>query len=199
MSVLAKTACAVALAIPLVTAGAAAAQQQRPAPGQPPATSTTAVRRTTLLVEDLARAVDFYQRLGLVKWYDKASTASDPGGVLGAGDLPLTADPTVGRLIIMKGTDERIGMIGLLAYDKPKLASARGNLAGLGTGDIVIMMEVPDIQEIYRRLSQIGTRFHRTPTRFAVTAADGSQTTGQRMFAFDPDGHLIEIVQHDKK
>jgi catechol 2,3-dioxygenase-like lactoylglutathione lyase family enzyme len=175
----------------------ALAQQQRPA-APAAAESATAVRRTTLLVEDLQRSIDFYQRLGLTKWYDMSSTEADPGGVIGTDDLPLTSDPKVGRIVIMRGNHDRVGMIGLLAYDKPRLASARGNLAGLGTGDIVIMMEVPDIQEVYRRLNQIDTRFHRTPKPFTVNRPDGTQSKGQRMFAFDPDGHLIEVVEHDK-
>ena len=191
---------AVAPALALIFSGLTlpAVAQQRAATSAPQERATT-VRRTTLLVEDLDRAIDFYQRLGLTKWYDKATQEGDPGGVLGAADLPLTADPKVGRLVIMKGNDERIGMIGLLADDRPKLPSARGNLAGLGAGDIVIMMEVPDIGETYRRLSQIGTRFHRTPYRYTVTAADGTQKSGQRLFAFDPDGHLVEVVEEGRK
>ncbi len=193
---MAKTAIAVALAATLAVAGAQA--QQRPAAGPMPDTGPS-VLSTTLLVEDLARAVDFYQRLGLTKAMDKTSTAEDQGGVVGASDLPLTADPTVGRLITMRGSSGRVGSIGLLAYDKPKLASARGNLAGLGTGDVLIALEVTDIGDVYKRLGQIGTRFHRTPARFNTMDADGTAITGQRMFAFDPDGHLIEITQRDKK
>jgi len=64
------------------------------------------------------RAIDFYQRLGLVKSYDKTTTAADSGGVAGASDLPLAADPTVGRLVVLKGSGERTATVGLLAYDK---------------------------------------------------------------------------------
>lgn len=158
-----------------------------------------AVRRTTLLVENLDKSIDFYQRLGLTKWYDAASTDADPGGVIGASDLPLTSNPKTGRIVIMRGNDDRIGMIGLLAYDRPPLASARSNLVGIGTSDMIIMLEVPDIQGVYSRLQQAGVRFHRTPYKFTVDRPDGTKSTGSRMFAYDPDGHLIEIAQPDPK
>lgn len=158
-----------------------------------------AIRRTTLLVENLDQSIEFYQRLGLTKWYDKATDITSVEGVVGAADLPLTEDPKVGRIVIMKGNDERIGMIGLLSYDKPKLASARGNLMGLGTGDAIIMMEVPDIQAAYGRLQQIDVRFHRPPYKYTVANPDGTTNTGMRMFVYDPDGRLIEVAQPDRR
>ncbi|MDX2145835.1 MAG: VOC family protein [Rhodospirillaceae bacterium] len=158
-----------------------------------------AVRRTTLLVENLDKSIEFYQRLGLTKWYDKATDVNSAEGVVGAADLPLTEDPKEGRIVIMKGNDERIGMIGLLSYDKPKLASARGNLVGIGTGDAIIMMEVPDIQSAYSRLQQIDVRFHRSPYKYTVANPDGTTNTGTRMFVYDPDGRLIEVAQPDRR
>lgn len=156
----------------------------------------TAVRRTTLLVEDLSRSIDFYQRLGLIPWYEKSSRDTDEGGVIGANDLPLTADPKVGRIVIMRGNDDRVGMIGLLGYEGPPLANARGNLMGIGVGDIIIMIETEDINFVYNRLQETGARFHRPPERFEITNPDGSvRDTGYRMFVYDPDGHLIEVSE----
>jgi catechol 2,3-dioxygenase-like lactoylglutathione lyase family enzyme len=153
------------------------------------------VRRTTLVVEDLNKSIEFYQRLGLAKSVDQTTDASTPGGVLGADVLPLTEDPKEGRLVVMRGAEERTGMIGLLSYDKPKLASGRSNLMGLGTGDIVLVIEVADLQSVYSRLQQIDVRFHKTPGKYTVTAPDGSTTSGTRMFVYDPDGRLIEVLE----
>lgn len=183
-----------ALGLALSLTAVEVAAQERSSAFQAPA-----IRRTTLVVENLDKSIEFYQRLGLTKWYDAASDANSPGGVIGAADLPLADDPKVGRIVIMKGNDERIGMIGLLGYDKPKLASARGNLMGVGIGDAIIMMEVPDIQAVYGRLQQIDVRFHRTPYKFVVDRPDGTKSTGQRMFVYDPDGRLIEIAEPDRK
>ncbi len=161
-----------------------------------PAAQETAVRRTTLLVEDIDRSIDFYQRLGLTPWFERSSRDTDDGGVIGTSELPLTADPRIGRIVIMRGNDDRIGMIGLLGYQRPPLANARGNLMGLGVGDVIIMIETDDINFVYNRLQETGARFHTPPERFEVTNPDGSlRDTGYRMFVYDPDGHLIEVSE----
>ncbi|MBL8645304.1 MAG: VOC family protein [Rhodospirillaceae bacterium] len=184
--------CAAVLAAGLLTTELAAQDRVT-------AFAAPAVRRTTLVVEDLAKSIDFYSRLGLTKFYDKSTDATSEGGVIGADALPLTEDPKEGRIVIMKGNDERIGMIGLLGYDKPRLASARSNLMGIGTGDIVIMMEVSDLQSVYSRLQQIDVRFHRTPAKYTVSNPDGTVSSGTRMFVYDPDGRLVEVTQPDRR
>jgi catechol 2,3-dioxygenase-like lactoylglutathione lyase family enzyme len=164
--------------------------QQRPRETAAP--RATGVRQITLLVEDMDRTMDFYQRLGLTKTQDR--TTEDGGeAMFNASDLPLTADPKTTRHVVMKGDGEG-SAISLLSYDRPRLSSARGNLGGLGTGDVIITVEVADMQDAFRRLGQIGTRFQRTPYRFTFTAPNGAKQTVQRMLAFDPDGHLAEIV-----
>lgn len=168
----------------------------RPAASQQPSFGRAAsVGRITLVVEDMNRALDFYQRLGLSKVWERTSQDTDAGGVIDSSEYPLTADSKVGRLVILKGSSDSASAIGLLFYDHPPLPSARGNLAALGTGDVVITIEVPDIQMAYSNLSRIGTRFQRTPFRFNGPGTEGTPISGQRMLAFDPDGHLIDIVQ----
>ena len=156
------------------------------------------VQRMTLVVSDIDKSVEFYQRAGLLKASDTSTKDTDQGGVYGAADLPLTADSKNSRLVIMQSADGR-GQIGLLAYDQPQLPSARGNLVGIGAGDVIINLEVADIQASYSRLGQIGTRFQRTTVRFTQTNADGSPQTGQHFLAFDPDGHMVEVSQMDKR
>lgn len=183
----------IGLAVVAALLSASASAQERAAALRAPS-----LRATTLVVENLDRSVDFYQRLGMTKAFDKATAREETDGVIGAADFPLTEDPRQGRLVVMKGNDERHGMIGLLAYDHPPLASARSNLMGIGTGDVIVMIEVPDIQGAYTRLQQAGVRFHRTPYKYKANAYDGTPTSGQRMLAYDPDGHLIEVSQPDR-
>ncbi|TAL04222.1 MAG: hypothetical protein EPO08_02230 [Rhodospirillaceae bacterium] len=178
----------------LVAITPAAAQQHAP---ERPVDRGVIVRQTTLLVEDMDRALDFYMRLGLSKSSDRTFDEGDQDAIFSAADLPLAADPKSARIVVLRGSSDQAGMIGLVAYDKPRLSSARGNLGGLGTGDIIITVEVTDIQEAYRRLAQIGTRFQRIPYRFTLTNGDGTHQVVMRMLAFDPDGHLAEIVQPD--
>ena len=153
------------------------------------------IQRMTLVVSDIDKSIDFYQRAGLSIASDTSSSDTDQAGVFGAKDLPLTADSRHSRLVIMRSGNDHAGTIGLLWYDRPPLPSARGNLVGVGTGDVIVAIEVQDLQSAYSGLGQIGTRFHTPPVRFTVTGPDGASQSGQHLFAYDPDGHIIEVSQ----
>jgi catechol 2,3-dioxygenase-like lactoylglutathione lyase family enzyme len=137
----------------------------------------------------------FYERLGLTKWYDKASTRADATGVIGASDLPLGVRPSSGRIVIMKGNDARVGMVGLLAYDGPKLPDRRPTRATLSRGDAILMVEVADIERVVAGLAAEGFEPLRAPYAFTVASADGRSLTGRRAFVRDPDGHLVELSE----
>jgi len=147
--------------------------------------------RTTLLVNDIKRSVDFYLRSGLMVDYEKSYSKKDKNGVFGSGDLPLTSDPKLGKLVIMKGKNSLSGTIGLLAYERPPLANARGNLMGVGVGDIIIVIETDNLNFVYNRLQESGARFHSPPKRIEES---NSQDSAYHMFVYDPDGHLVEIT-----
>lgn len=153
------------------------------APALTPSAAAAAFLRTTLLVSDIEKSIQFYERLGLAKVSDDARTGAD--AVHGVEDLPLTADSSRSRLVVMKG-DGASAEIALLWYDRPPLASARGNLMGLGTGDVVLGVAVDDLQAAYGALDRIGARIARPPNRLTVEG---------RLYAYDPDGHMVEIVQ----
>ncbi|MEO0996554.1 MAG: VOC family protein, partial [Pseudomonadota bacterium] len=55
------------------------------------------------------------------------------------------------------------------------------------------MLETRDLDGIYRRMRDAGTPILREPATTEVTGADGTRWTATFLFAFDPDGHLLEI------
>lgn len=150
-----------------------------------PASATT-VQRVTLVVSDIEKSITFYERLGLAKVHDEGRSGS--ANIHGVDDLPLTSDPTRSRIVVMKGESQTMEIV-LLWYDRPGLASARGNLMGLGTGDVIIGLSVPDLQAAYGALDRIGARLEKGPNAF--TAAP----LGVRLYAYDPDGHMVELTQ----
>ena len=176
------------LGVMIASAGPALAQER-------PATRAS-LTRVTLIVSDIDKALEFYQRVGLIKSSDRVTSDTDQGGVYGAADLPLTADAKHARVIVMAGDTQALT---LLWYDHPELPSARGNLMGIGTSDVIVGITVPDLQGAYSRLNQIGTRFHQQPARFTGAGPDGAPQSGQHFFAYDPDGHLVEVSQFDSK
>jgi catechol 2,3-dioxygenase-like lactoylglutathione lyase family enzyme len=152
----------------------------------PGASRAATLQRITLVVSDIEKSIAFYERLGLTKMSDEQRAG--PGQVHGVDDLPLTSDPTRSRVVIMKG-DGQTSEIALLWYDRPGLASARTNLMGLGTGDIIVGVIVADLQAAYAALDRIGARIEKGPNAF--TAAP----LGVRLYAYDPDGHMVELSQ----
>jgi catechol 2,3-dioxygenase-like lactoylglutathione lyase family enzyme len=153
--------------------------------------SGPAVRRSTLLVADLERSIRFYEALGFARWYDQGG-ARDPERPM---TLPLTVKPAASRLVIMKGRDPWIGMVGLLAYDKPKPPSNRTVADKIGAGDTILMVEVPDAVAAHGRLVALGTRILQPPKDFETALADGTPIRGINFFAVDPDGRVIEASQ----
>jgi catechol 2,3-dioxygenase-like lactoylglutathione lyase family enzyme len=153
----------------------------------PGGAAAATIARVTLVVSDIDKSIAFYERLGLTKTSDEARTGAQQ--VHGLNELPLTADATRSRVVVLKG-DGQASEIALLWYDRPPLASARGNLMGLGTGDVILGLVVPDLELAYGALDRIGARIERGPSGF--TAGGPS---GPRVYAYDPDGHMVELTQ----
>lgn len=152
----------------------------------PGGVNAAALQRITLVVSDIEKSLTFYERLGLAKTHDEARTGTSQ--VHGVDDLPLTSDPTRSRIAVMRGAGQSVEIV-LLWYDRPGLASARGNLMGLGTGDVIIGLTVADLQAAYNALDRIGARIEKGPNTFT------GATLGERLYAYDPDGHMVELSQ----
>ena len=156
-----------------------------------------ALYRVTLIVSNIERSMDFYRRLGFVSHSDTARATGDATGIIAGDSLPLAADPTRSRLVVMTSEGNVSGAIALLWYDRPPLPSARGNLMGVGTGDVVLMLQVADIQAVYASLDSVSTRFHEPLAGFTSRETGTEPQGGRRVLAYDPDGHMVEITQFD--
>jgi catechol 2,3-dioxygenase-like lactoylglutathione lyase family enzyme len=147
------------------------------------------VKRTTLIVRDLARSLAFYRDvLGFSVWCDGEIVLTGTG--LAAGSR---GDRT--RLVIVKADDPVVGMIGLLEFTDPPLAAPAVTRERLGIGDVVFVMQSDDVQAAHERLVVAGARIHAAPHPFQVTGADGTQLEMSAMSFWDPDGFFIELNQ----
>lgn len=150
---------------------------------------TTLIKRTTLIVRDLARSMAFYRDgLGLEVWYDDEVVLSGRG--LAAGGV---GDRT--RLVIMKAEDPVIGMIGLLQWVDPELPEPATRRERLGIGDVIFVLQTGDLEGVMGRLRTLGTRVHAEPHLFEVRGADGRQLRMRSASVWDPDDYFLEINQ----
>jgi catechol 2,3-dioxygenase-like lactoylglutathione lyase family enzyme len=142
------------------------------------------VKRTTLIVRDAGRSLQFYRDvLGMSVWYDDEVVLAAGG----AGDRT--------RLVIMRGLDPVIGMIGLLQWVDPALPGPARQRDRLGIGDVVFVTQSDDVHEAYGRLQAWGARIHAAPHEFRVRGHDGQELVMTSISFWDPDGYFFEMNQ----
>lgn len=155
-----------------------------------PGDERTLVRRTTLIVADAEKSMDFYRDvLRYTRWYYSE-------GKVTAGSMPADAeigDPSI--FAIMKGKDPWIGMVGLLQKGPPRDIRIDAENFMVHPGDTILMMQTDDLDGIYQRMLAAGTPIWKHPQTTTVTGAGGKQWDATFLFAIDPDGHLLEINQ----
>ncbi|MXY90016.1 MAG: VOC family protein, partial [Gammaproteobacteria bacterium] len=107
------------------------------------------LRRTTLVVNDIERSLEFYRdALGMAVIYDNLIlTPRDAAGVEDA-ERAL-------RLVMLRANDDYIGVVGLLQYFKP--AKETVDLAGTSfmEGTAVLLFNVEDLTGAFARASSI--------------------------------------------
>ncbi|MBM4238605.1 MAG: alpha/beta fold hydrolase [Gammaproteobacteria bacterium] len=146
------------------------------------------VRRAALIVHDLDASRRFYQDiLGFEVWLEnngKVTADSLPS------EAPLGANS---RFLIMKGKHPWIGMVGLLEYGASRPLPKTPQR--LRPGDAILMIETDDVYAVYRRMQAAGTPILKPPKTQEVTGAGGVRWDATFLFAWDPDGHLLEVNQ----
>ncbi len=95
------------------------------------------VKRTTLLVSDIERSVEFYKAIGFDIWLDRGGDR-DPDS---PSSLPLNGRPGHSHITIMSGQHPDWAMIGLLEFSNPPLAWTREkDDLTIGTSDAVLVI-----------------------------------------------------------
>jgi catechol 2,3-dioxygenase-like lactoylglutathione lyase family enzyme len=150
------------------------------------ASDGTVMRRTTLLVYDIERSIKFYEILGFTVWLN------GPWGAVRAGGLPVQGvkpgDPN--RLVLMKGKDPYLGMVGLLQQGKTQKAPK----FSLRRGDPILMIEIADMTGVERKLRAAGFTIHKAPETSHIKSVS-DEWDAKFMFAIDPDGHMLELTE----
>lgn len=146
-----------------------------------------AIRRTTLIVRDVDRSLAFYRdAMGMDLWYDQQMTVG--GQVLPAG----TPGAKV-RVAILKGHDNVVGMLGIMAFLDPPIEVPPVPDRPLRIGDVIFVAGAKDVHAVHRRIVAAGGRVHAPPTADSVPGPAGETITMTTMSFFDPDGYFFEL------
>ena len=149
------------------------------------------LRRTTLVVNDIERSLEFYRdALGMAVIYDNLIlTPRDAAGVEDA-ERAL-------RLVMLRANDDYIGVVGLLQYFKP--AKETVDLAGTSfmEGTAVLLFNVEDLTGAFARASSIeGVVVIDEPMPVSYPSYDGEGVSDVIVSTLqDPDGFTIELNQ----
>lgn len=178
------------LLVLLAAFGSSASAAQPVEPAAHATDPQSLVRRTTLIVHDIDASIRFYRDvLGFELWLDHR-------GSVGPDSLPSAARRgSPSRFAIMKGRHPWVGMIGLLQYGGARALPTPPRR--LGPGDAVLMLETAELEAIWQRMQRAGTPIHRPPRTAEVEGAGGVRWKATFLFAWDPDGHLLEINQRE--
>lgn len=149
---------------------------------------STMIKRTTLKVRDMEKSIAFYEGvLSMSKYYDNEIT-------LGGDLLPGGNKGDVTRLVIMKGDDPVIGMIGLLEWLSPK-PEPREIPYDFDFGNPVFVAAVDDAEEAYAKAQALECVIRAPLSEAEYPGADGGVVKVRSVGVFDPDGHFFELNQ----
>ena len=148
-------------------------------------------KRTTFVVQDAEAAARFYcEVFGMTTWYDNELDVD--------GRFPPCApDGATARLVIVKANDPKIGMLGFLSYvqHQPDHQADFVSREKLRLGDTVLVFEVENLNETYRRAADSGARIVTKPARWSVPGPDGGTLELYSMSMFDSQGIYMEVGQ----
>lgn len=150
---------------------------------------TNIIKRTTLIVRDMQKSVQWYEQvLGMTRYYDDEVVLSGIGMAAGAA-----GDRT--HLIILKCDDPEIGMIGLLQWVDPLMPAPDEIPTSVGYGNPTFVVASDDSRGACERARALGTYIHSEPHDWSIKGANGMMKNFIGVSLFDPDGYFYELNQ----
>ncbi|MSO66139.1 MAG: VOC family protein [Alphaproteobacteria bacterium] len=155
------------------------------------ASALSAVRRATIFVPNLQRALTFYARaFGFREWY---RNDIDLGKLT---DFPVGDPGRKGKalFVIMRGWDPQIGMLGLIEIQDPPLPIHKDRR--LRAGQAALVIETSDIARCEQQIRELGGEIIRAPMDGRnIGSISGTPFPATVLFAWDPDGQFLEVFQ----
>jgi catechol 2,3-dioxygenase-like lactoylglutathione lyase family enzyme len=146
------------------------------------------LRRTTLVVKDMAASLKFYRdALGLKVTYDNIIRTPRSAKDDASAERSL-------HLVFLRANDDYVGQIGLMQYTKPVRTPRPPRTGDLSPGDIVLVFNTKGLQEKFDKAKAMGVKVDEAPHPTSYPSYDGKGVINVLFSAFyDPDGHYIEL------
>lgn len=148
------------------------------------------LRRTTLVVRDIERSLEFYRdALGMAVIYDNL--------ILTPRDASMEEAERASRLVLLRANDDFIGVVGLLQYFKPVKETVDLTGTSFMEGTAVLLFNVEDLTGAFARASNVeGVVVIDEPTPVSYPSYEGEATIDVIVSTVqDPDGFTVEINQ----
>ncbi len=148
------------------------------------------IRRTTTIVRDMEQSMRFYRDgLGMSIYQDGVMTTEGM-------DLPAGYPGARVRLVVFKGEDPYIGMVGALQFLDPVLPDPGEGTWDMGVGKVVFVAHTGDAKGVFERVRDLDVRVTCEPFTRTVPKSGGvGEIPMTSMGFYDPDGQLFEVNQ----
>lgn len=146
------------------------------------------LRRTTLVVKDMAASLKFYRdALGLKVTYDNVIRTPRSAKDDASAERSL-------HLVFLRANDDYVGQIGLMEYTKPIRTPRPAKTGDLSPGDIVLVFNTKGLQEKFDKAKALGVKVDEAPHPTSYPSYDGKGVINVMFSAFyDPDGNYVEL------
>ncbi len=142
------------------------------------------VHHTSFTVSDMERSLAFYRDLlGMEVIGDQGGRGGYLAEVVGFPDVDM-------RVVFVQPTPDSVHLLELIEYRSPKGTPADVRTCNPGSGHLCLVVD--DIHSEHDRLRSAGVKF---ASDAPVAILAGRHKGGYTIYARDPDGVTIELIQ----
>ena len=152
----------------------------------------TDFRRVTMMARHMEPALEIYRDiLGMEAYYDQEIVLTGTG-------VPTGVTGARARLVILKGNDPYIGMLGIMQYLDPPLPEPppRPVPNRVQAGEIVFVMNHDNVEAAYEKLKDVqGVEIVAEPHVSEFPGQGGGTLHVMGISFFDPNGYFVDLNQ----
>lgn len=149
------------------------------------AVKASPTRRTTIVVNDIEESIAFYRNIvGMEVFYDQTIDSEEEGRMLGVGQARI-------RIVSMQSGNSPEGMVGLMAFESPRIKSRQTVGQLVSEPDICLIFLTDEIEAVHQRMVAHGAQVKCPPLEYEIPGRGISAG----LTCYDPNGIVLEFTQ----